>query len=739
MNDQVEKINTVCMWCHAHCYITASVKDGVFQGFEENKSHPFSKLLTPLVRGCPRARAAAEWFYHPDRLNYPLKRVGERGEGKWQTIPWDQALGEIAEKLNKIKMQYGPEAIATSSGTGRTHDEFRIRFFNLLGSPNHVGQGHICHGPFNLLSCAMFGWYLYPFINPKTKCVMIWGGGAWEHPLIWRATLEALRRGTKLIVADPRGVASSMRADVWLQLRPGTDGALLMAMLNVIINENLYDKEFVAKWCFGFDKLAERVQAYTPEKVSEITWVPAQQIREAARLYASSKPAASIRGMGLEHLPNCIEALQARFAIVAICGNIDISGGDLIQGPYTRQITGWEIEANERLAPEQRLKQIGSDRFRFMATPGYYAIEENVVKGWGKMASGKMHFCFAHAPSVYRAMVTGKPYPVKAMLTAASNPMVTQGNTKLIYKALKNLDLYTVLDFWMTPSAELADYVLPAASWLERPVIWDGFGLAKFLFAGKATMPAIVEGKYERYSDFDFWRGLGLRMGQEKDWPWKTLDEAYDYRLSPMGLSFKEFIAQKGGWDSPPTEFEKYKRMGFATPTGKIELYSTILEKLGYDPLPQYQEPPEGPVAAPELAKEYPYILITGGRFNPFYHSEHRQIESLRNKRPYPFMQLNPETAVKLGINEGDWVWIETPRGRVRQKCEYFKGIDPKVVHAEHGWWFPEEPSEEPWLHGVWESNINVVTDDEPDHCNPISGGWPLRTGLCRVYKAKTY
>lgn len=252
-------------------------------------------------------------------------------------------------------------------------------------------------------------------------------------------------------------------------------------------------------------------------------------------------------------------------------------------------------------------------------------------------------------------------------------------------------------------------------------------------------MPPKIEGKYERYSDFDFWRGLAVRLGQEKDWPWKTLEECYDYRLSPMGLKFKEFIADRGGWDSPPNEFEKYKKTGFATPTGKIELYSTILEKLGYDPLPQYREPPEGPVAAPDLAREYPYILITGGRFLPFYHSEHRQIESLRRRRPEPIMQLNPETAIKLGVKEGDWVWIETPRGRIRQKCEFLQGIDPRVVHAEHGWWFPEEPGEEPWLHGVWESNINVVTDDAPDRCNPINGGWPLRTGLCRIYKARTY
>jgi len=165
-----------------------------------------------------------------------------------------------------------------------------------------------------------------------------------------------------------------------------------------------------------------------------------------------------------------------------------------------------------------------------------------------------------------------------------------------------------------------------------------------------------------------------------------------------------------------------------------VELFSTIFEKLGYSPLPQYHEPPESPFSQPETAKTFPLILITGGRFDPYYASEHRQIKVFRKRRPDPRIQVNPETARSLGINDGDWVWIETPRGKVKQKCKYFEGILPKVVHAEHGWWFPEEPGEEPSLHGLWKSNINVVTDDDPDRCDPMNGGWPLRTGLCRIY-----
>jgi anaerobic selenocysteine-containing dehydrogenase len=251
-------------------------------------------------------------------------------------------------------------------------------------------------------------------------------------------------------------------------------------------------------------------------------------------------------------------------------------------------------------------------------------------------------------------------------------------------------------------------------------------------------MPRTVDTKYDRRDDYDIWRGLALQLGQEADWPWQTLEEVYDYRLQPIGLTFQEFI-RKGGYLSAPKKYQHYEKNGFATPTGKIELYSTTLEKLGYDPLPEFHEPPESPFSCPDLAKEYPLILITGGRFQPYYHSEHRQIKSLRKMHPEPIMQINKKTAKSLGIEEGDWVWIESPRGRIKQKCKFFDGIDPRVVHTQHGWWFPEEDGAEPLLYGVWKSNCNVLTDDDPDICNPISGGWPLRALLCKVYKAEDF
>ncbi|MFC1824390.1 molybdopterin dinucleotide binding domain-containing protein, partial [Thermodesulfobacteriota bacterium] len=237
-------------------------------------------------------------------------------------------------------------------------------------------------------------------------------------------------------------------------------------------------------------------------------------------------------------------------------------------------------------------------------------------------------------------------------------------------------------------------------------------------------------------SDWEVLRGIGIRLGQ--DWPWENLEQVFDHRLSPLGISHREFMAQ-GGF-SFPDKIPSYKEMGgFGTPTGKLELYSTVFEQLGIDPLPAYRESFENPVATPELAEEYPYMLITGGRFNPLFHSEFRQIEPLRKLHPDPLVQIHPETAANLDIVDGDWVWIATPRGRIRMKCRCTDRIHPGVVHVEHGWWFPELPGEEPWLHGLWESNCNVLTETAPDACNEKNGGWPLRTALCKITKCKVY
>jgi anaerobic selenocysteine-containing dehydrogenase len=736
MTQETEIKKAVCVWCKGECGVLVHVKDGHLVKLEEDPD--YGRKVWPATRGCVRFRAAAEFMYHPDRVNFPLKRVGDRGEGKWQRISWDQALDEIAEKLTRVKDKYGAEGIGFTRGTGfRQEDEPRQRFLELLGSPNSASPGNICFIPRSMVADAIVGYFPLYSVRANTKCIVLLGAETQiARPITALSFREAVKNGAKVIVIDPRKTESASKADVWLQLRPGTDCALLLGMINVMINEELYDKEFVEKWCYGFDKLREHVAEYTPEKVEKITEVPADKIREATRVYATNKPGTMVEGMGIEEAPQNAEILHARWILAALAGNIDVEGGEELHGVNPRILNGREAIPYPPMSLEQKNKQLGADRFKFLLWPGRDMIIQERMKYWGRVGSLP---AIGYPSGVWRAILTGQPYPIRAMLTYTNNPMVTLANTKLIYKALKSLDSYVVIEQWMTPSAELADYVLPATCWLERAILWDFSNYSNWLVAGEQALPASIPGEYDHRDDFYIWRGLGIRMGQEQYWPHKSLEEVYDAMLKPTGLTHKEFVHQIRCEKKTKT-FKEYERKGgFATPTGKAELYSTIFEKLGYDPLPRYVEFSETQIGNPELAKEYPLMLLTGGRSREYYHSEWRQIESIRKLHPHPLLQIHPDTAQKLGISEGDWVWIETLRGRVRNKATLFDGIKPDVVHAEHGWWLPELPGEEPWLRGAWDVNINVCLDDDPDVCNQLTAGYPLRTALCKVYKAKTY
>jgi len=722
--NQIEVSKTViCYGCWMNCRVRAVIKNGRLTRVE--------KVPGSSRSPCERCKRAPEWVYHKDRLTHPLKRVGEKGEGKWQRISWNEVLDEIASKIGEIIKHYGPEAVASSQGTGRTVDHIRRRFMNLLGSPNIVASGtQVCYGNDHVIEALTYGRFIQGGDMDNAKSIVEWAGNPAQSFIPrWQKIVNAKRRGAKLIVVDPRFTRTAQMADCWLQIRPGTDTALLMAWLNIIIRDGLYDRDFVEKWTIGFDKLCERVQEYPPEKVAEITEVPVEKIVSSARMYGTNQPGVIEWRVPLDGIGrNATQAVRARAILRAIMGSLDIMGGHPYSGPHPKVISEAELEENDKLALEQRKKQLGADRFRLFSWEIYDLLRECAKKvGWrGTLPSA--YICKAHAPTLWRAILSDKPYPVKGLITVANNPLVDNANTKLVYQALRKLELFVVHDYFMTPSAMLADYVLPAATWLERPFLNTAFGAQDIVVAcDKAIEPV-----GESLSDFDFFRELGIRLGQS--WPWKNLEELYNYQLSGVGYSFSEFV-EKIGKIIPSPEYKKYERTGFATPSGKVEIYSAVFEKYGYAPLPRYEEPAESKVSTPELAKEFPLILVTGGRFRPMYHSEYRQVKSLRQKHPDPLVEVHPETAKSLGINDGDWVWIETPLGRAKQRAKLFEGIRRDCVHSEHGWWLPETDGREPNLFGIWNVNINVVVDDSLEKCNPEIGGWQLKNLLCKIYK----
>ena len=693
-------VKSFCRMCHGGCGVLVYLKEGKVAKIAGDPDCPINHGTL-----CSKGIASAQLAYHPDRLTYPVRRIGAKGSGKWERISWDEALDIIAERMRNNKEEFGAESIVMGYGTGRETDGVVYRFANSLGSPNVLTAGHFCYGPRLATGIITCGSNPVADYENHPKCIMVWGNNiVITNPDEYKGESFSvcLDKGAKLIAVDPRFTRIAARADIWLQLRPGTDTALALGMLNVIATEGLYDKEFVEHHVHGWEPFLNRVKEYPLSKVEEVTWVPKGKIREAARLFATTKPAAIQWGVAIEQQINCADNDRVLMALMGITGNIDVPGGQvLFRTPNIRNIG--QFGAHRDLPKEQAAKRLGGDRFRLAG-----------------------NFAVINPKCVWDAIIDGNPYPVKMLFLISSNPLATRANAKEVYRALETVEFMAVSDFFLTPTAELADIVLPAATWLEMDYVGD------FLFRHGYILPrrkVIQVG--ECRSDHEMLNDLAHRVGIGEYW-WDTFEGGLDYILEPMGIKWQDF--KKMDYIRGEVSYQKYKEKGFSTPTRKFELYSTLLEKWGYDPLPRFQESPESPYSTPELYKEYPYILITGRRLPGFFHSENRQIPWLRELHRDPVVEIHPETAKREGIREGDWVVIESPRGKVRQRAKIFEGIDPRVIGAEHGWWFPEK--KDPG-HGWDESNINILTDNAYETCDPAMGATNIRTLLCKIYPEK--
>ena len=684
------KVRTVCRSCHGGCGVIAHVKDGKVIKVEGDPESPISHGTL-----CSKCLAITQLAYHPDRITYPMKK-GNKG---WERITWDEALDTVIGKFKKVIKEYGPESIVIGQGTGRDYESHLYRFANLLGTPNVLTAGHMCYVSrvaATLITCGNLPVCDYA---ADPKCIVMWAcNPQWTNPDEYKGEgfWRAYKRGSKLIVIDPRKGFLAKKADLWLQLRPGTDAALAFGFLHVIIDEGLYDEAFVKNYVHGWEAFKERVKTYPLERVEEVTWVKKELIRKAARIYATIKPACINWGVPTEQTLNCTDCTRLLTGLMAVTGNLDVAGGNaFFVPPPVRPVS--HFSRHKDLSPEQWKKRLGGEQ---------YKLASRVALITPKVA--------------WDAILTGKPYPLKAGLLCGTNPVITRANAREAYKALKKIDFLAVIDFFMTPTAELADIFLPAGTWLEQNHVADNWKRHGYALA---RQKAVEIG--ECWQDHKIFLELGKRMGQE--W-WDTVEDALDYLLEPSGLTWEQF--KEKGFLKGEQVYHKYREKGFSTPTGKVELYSTILEKWGRDPLPRYTEVPEGPISRPELLKEYPYILNAGLRTPTFFHSANRMIPWLREIRPDPIVEIHPETAAKHGIEEGDWVTIESPRGNVKERAKLTDSIDPRVVVAEHGWWFPEvkEPG-----HGWDTANINILTDNSHESMDPVMGATNLRVLLCKL------
>ncbi|MBN1626998.1 MAG: molybdopterin-dependent oxidoreductase, partial [Deltaproteobacteria bacterium] len=674
-------VPTFCGMCgpSENCGVYAFVKDGRFTRVAGMKE-------SPVNRGslCSKGQAAPQWVYSPDRLKYPLKRTGKKGEGKFERIGWDDALKIIADTLKTQKKKYGPESLAMLSPARRTYSDYMQRFLIAHGSPNYGHSG----------ICAMQRMFAFSYtLGGSPSCdyenaevILIWAkqpffsGPAMDGP---RSYLKAKQRGAKIISIKPSVEPDVSIADIWVPVRPGTDTALALSMLNVIINEDLYDKEFVEKYCYGFDKLKEHVQKHPPEWGERVSGVPAGQIIEVSRIYAKAKSAAIDLGNGVEHTPSSNDAIRAVAILMAITGNLNRKGGNKLGGGMGPGGGGRtrSISLAHRYTQDMVNKLVGPEfpiefqPFMEGTSSAYYKVIDSVL--------------------------TEKPYPIRTIIAPGTQPAVSTRGAKRVIEALKKVDFYVVVDVARTADMDYADIVVPVATPYE---IDHPFGTR-----GNMIVPRnrVIEPLGEYKSIFEFFIELGAAMGYGADFWNGSITECMNYQLEPLGITFDELKKHPEGISLPAqggmsqsgapgdaTSFDaifqaKSTRLSGEPylPHGKVEIYNTTFEAAGYNPLPEWREPPESITGTPELTKKYPLILSDYHTSKCYNAAWQRNVPVLREIQPYPVLHIHPDTATERGIKDSDWIIVESPHGWIKIKAELYPGIRPDTVMMLHGWW----------------------------------------------------
>jgi anaerobic selenocysteine-containing dehydrogenase len=718
--------------CHNDCGILMYVKNGKLEKVEGDPEHPYNN-----GRLCPRCLALVDYVYHEKRVVHPMKRSKiDRGKDAWERTTWDDAYGIIKKEMGAIAKKHGAESVIFGQGTGRDI-LYLFRLAYSYGSPNEGNPwftGQACYLPRIASMALMQGapcvadcsqFLPLRFDDPEYRVpefMLIWGNNPIKsNPdgFLGHWVTDLMKRGMDVGCIDPElSWFAAKSGEYWLRLRPGTDGAIAMGMLKVILEEEIYDKGFCNKWVYGIDELKARVAEYSLDDLAEISWVPKAKIIALARRYATAKPATIQWGVAVDHSTGGVEAAFAISALWIITGNLDIPGGQVIGPPcwgieQANWTGGWGYD--DVLPLEKKDKRFGVQDYPMFNT-GYLNPQPDIAT---------------------EAVMTGKPYEVHGLWLQTSNFLVgmgVQGHKVLEY--YKKLDFIVCVDLVMTPTAmELADIFLPACTYAER----IGFGGMQPYFIGAITQAINPVG--ESRSDMRIIKEVG-EMFNPDAWPWENEEQINDSLLAQGGFTYKDLV--ESTWKYPKFEYHKYEKgllredgqMGFNTPTGRLEVYSLAYRSFGYDPLPSYVEPYDSPISNADLTEEYPYVLTSGTRIPLFFHSEQRHIEKLRRLHPDPLCYIHPDTAARHGIEEGEWFYLENTLGRCKYKASFNATYDPRVLQCEHGWWFPEKSpvDEGEGCFGGWKANVNLLIRQK---CGVTGFGGGYKTMICKIYKTE--
>ena len=685
--DETEVVKSVCMLCFMVCGIDAHVKDGRLVRVEGMQEHVATQGAL-----CPRGYHLPDYVYSPHRLKYPLIRDKKGG---FRRATWDEAIELVAVSLEKIREQLGPRSVAVTVGSIGAENilisAFAQRWRAAFGTPNFFSIEAHCFR--SRIMARIFTFGNYPLSDPDhAECVVLWGHNpdASEPPLAARL-YKLVDQGLKIIAIDPRKIPLAKKG-IHVPIRPGTDAALALSMINVIINEGLYDREFVENHTLGFDRLRDHVQEYTPEKVSAVCQVPSSDIYRISRIFAGAKGACIEQGINsLDQHINGFQNSRVLAILQAITGNYNRPGG-WCRNPFMR--------LSDLRLPVQG-EPIGASEY-----PIFRSF-------WGMTSP------YGQQMLLPDAILTGKPYPIKALLVSGGNPAAAWPDAEKVKAAFKKLDLMVVMDLFMTETAKLAHVVLPVCSSVETLGLAYNYGLTMgipFVMPSRKLIDPIGESK----PDWWIYSRLGREMGYAEHFPWNTDEEVVDHMLKPSGITLKQLLE-----DSPngvmfgKRSYEPEEK--FRTPSGKIELYSESLAALGQDPLPVHREPTQSAFRNPELTRDFPHILVTGVRIPEYTHWQMKSIAQLRNLAPDPVAWLHPATAEAVGIRDGDMMIVETRRSAVRVKATTTEDMMPGVISLAHGW---EE-----------EVNANLLT--ELDDRDPVTGYSEFRNLACRIRKGE--
>ena len=691
----IEVRKSICTICDpmTQCCLDLFVKNGEIIRVEGSKEAPHSHGTL-----CAKGAATRQYVYSEERVKTPLRRVGERGEGAFERISWDEALDEIADRLNAIKAEHGAESVIFFAGYPKHFRAFLQRLSIDFGSPNYCTESSTCSTATIMAQKLTYG--APAAADMKTsRCCMLWAcNPAAAKTLNMKSINRRRAEGMKLVVVDPRVTYMASRCDIHLQLRPGTDGALALAMANVIISENLYDRAFVAEWTHGFDRFAELAAEMTPERAERITGVDDALIREAARLYATSKPASILTSAApVVHHTNGVQNYRAVFCLIGLTGNIDIHGGNMMNPPSVVHMVGGFPSREGAFTRASELdtlpERIGGTRFPV----------------WNRLVTQ------AQACDIPRQIETQQPYPLKAAFCMGLNYRMFPDSQGFL-EALCKLDFIVDVDLFLTDSAKYADIVLPACSSVERSELrcWP----AGYVMLSQPAIEPVGEAR----SDFDIICELSKRLGLDDALLESGFEACIDWMLEPSELTVEELKKHPGGMWVPNPQFapeRKYLTRGFATPSGKLEFASEVLaqtEGAGFEELPSYREPVLSPASAPDIAAEFPLVLSIGARKPMFQHSRMFRVPWIRQFAPDPTCDINPADAARAHIVEGSAVDITTPYGSVSMKAHLTDTVREGDVHLYHDW--PE-------------ANGNDLMAG--DYLDPISGFPGYRSMLCKV------